>query len=87
MRNESIKMKVDKIGRVSIPVDFRRELGIEYKDQLEILIDGDELVLRKHKNTDICVFCGCEEPLIYKCELICLSCLEELRSFRNIAQL
>lgn len=73
-------MRIDRIGRVSIPVDFRRILGIKHNDLIEILVDGDSIVLRKHDIEEVCVFCGYDEPIIYKNQLVCISCLENLKN-------
>lgn len=39
---------VDKLGRVVIPMEFRRTLNITEGDSLEILMHDDELTLRKY---------------------------------------
>lgn len=73
-------MNIDRVGRISIPVDFRRALNINHKDEIGIFVDGNCIVLRKYKKEEVCVFCGCDDPLIYKNQLVCVSCLEDLRT-------
>lgn len=58
MLDTGIVRKVDDLGRIVIPMEMRRTLGIKVKDPLEIFSDGDTIVLRKP--TDSCVTCGVE---------------------------
>lgn len=39
--------RIDDLGRIAIPKDVRKQLGIEWYDLLEISVDGDKIVLRK----------------------------------------
>lgn len=54
MKSTGIVRKVDELGRIVLPVELRRTLGISEKDQLEIFVDGSSIVLRKYCPT--CVF-------------------------------
>lgn len=49
---ESINRKVDELGRIVIPIEFRRKLGIEEKNNLSMLIDGNRLILEKGQEVD-----------------------------------
>ena len=48
MKSTGIVRKVDELGRVVLPIELRRNLGIEEKDPLEIYINGEEIILRKY---------------------------------------
>ncbi|WP_079479688.1 AbrB/MazE/SpoVT family DNA-binding domain-containing protein [Halobacillus salinus] len=48
MKSTGIVRKVDELGRVVIPIELRRNLGINEKDPLEIYIDDNKVVLKKH---------------------------------------
>lgn len=63
MKTTGIVRKTDPLGRVVIPIEIRRELGIEQDDALEIFIDGDQLILRRY--VPFCIFCGEKKGLIY----------------------
>ena len=39
--------RVDELGRIVIPKEMRKELGIDQKDPIEISIEGSNIVLRK----------------------------------------
>lgn len=49
MKSTGIVRKVDELGRVVIPIELRRGLGIEEKDPLEIYVNDDRIILKKHK--------------------------------------
>ena len=46
MRSTGIVRKVDELGRVVIPIELRRTLGIEEKDALEIYVDQEKSSLK-----------------------------------------
>lgn len=41
-----IVRKIDDLGRVVIPAEFRRVLGVEEGDELEISLEGDYVAIR-----------------------------------------
>ena len=45
MKNTGITRKVDDMGRIVLPMELRRDMGIEHGDALEISVDGDNIVL------------------------------------------
>ena len=78
MKSTGIVRKVDELGRVVIPVELRRTLGIEIKDSLEIYVDGELIIFKKYEPA--CMFCNeANNVKEYKGKLICLNCLEELK--------
>ena len=82
MKSTGIIRKVDELGRVVLPIELRRTLGIEERDPLEIALEEDRLVLRKHETS--CTFCGGETDLLeYRGKLICENCLQELDKQRD----
>lgn len=49
MKSTGIVRKTDQLGRVVIPMELRRTLGIEEKDALEIYVDGNKIILQKYE--------------------------------------
>ena len=49
MKTTGITRRIDDLGRVVLPIELRRMLGIEVKDSLEIFVDGDSVILRKYR--------------------------------------
>lgn len=58
MKSTGIVRKVDELGRVVIPIELRRTLGIAEKDALEIYVDDDRIVLKKYKPSMTCHITG-----------------------------
>jgi transcriptional pleiotropic regulator of transition state genes len=44
--NTGIVRKIDDLGRVVIPAEMRRTLGVQEGDQLEITLAGDHIEIR-----------------------------------------
>ncbi|WP_089607186.1 AbrB/MazE/SpoVT family DNA-binding domain-containing protein [Bacillus cereus] len=47
MKNTGVSRKVDELGRVVIPVELRRNLGIAEGTPLGFHVEGENIVLRK----------------------------------------
>jgi len=69
---------VDTLGRVVIPVELRRNLGIKTEDSLEVFVDGEYIMLKKYQPA--CIFCGeVSDVKDVHGKMICAKCLEELK--------
>jgi transcriptional pleiotropic regulator of transition state genes len=65
--------QVDEMGRVVIPMEVRRQLGIEAGDGVEFLVNGGDIVLQKYRPG--CVFCGNVNGLErYRGKWVCGEC-------------
>lgn len=81
MKSTGIVRKVDELGRIVLPAELRRTLNIAEKDPLEIYVDGDSVILRKHENR--CILCESTEQLQdFMGKHICLKCLAQLKKIR-----
>ena len=77
MKSTGITRPVDALGRVVIPMEIRENLGIKTKDLLEIFVQGDKIVLKKH--SDSCIFCNSEDDVIsFEDNKVCRECLAKL---------
>ena len=77
MKSTGIVRKVDELGRIVLPIELRRTLGIAERDPLEIFVDGDTIVLHKYQPT--CLFCDETSGVIaYKGKNICPDCIRKL---------
>lgn len=80
MKATGIVRKVDELGRVVIPIELRRTLGIAERDALEIYTDQDRIILRKYEPTCTCIFCGnADDVILFKGKNICKDCLAEIK--------
>ena len=48
MKATGVVRKLDDLGRIVIPMEIRRTLGITEKEPLEIYVDEDKIVLKKY---------------------------------------
>lgn len=48
MKATGIVRKVDDLGRLVIPMETRRTLGINVGDPMEIYVDGQSIILKKY---------------------------------------
>lgn len=77
MKTTGIVRKTDGLGRVVLPAELRRTLGIEKTDSLEIFTDEDSIVLRKHRPG--CIFCGNTESITYFNKTpVCFNCAKTI---------
>ena len=77
MKAIGIVRKVDELGRIVIPKELRRTLNIEEGDQLEIFVDGKEVILRKYEPG--CVFCGNVKYVVeFKGKKVCTNCIKDI---------
>ncbi len=70
--------EVDCLGRIVLPKEMRDIMDIKPKDALEIYVDGENIVLRKH--IPFCILCSSTEDLVTVNEKkICRACLNNLK--------
>lgn len=75
MHDTGIVRRVDDLGRIVIPMELRRTLGIKVKDPIAIFVEGERIILTKHK--DSCAICGSTENVSaeIKGRAVCEDCL------------
>jgi transcriptional pleiotropic regulator of transition state genes len=70
--------RIDQLGRVVVPAEFRKMLGIDAGDQLEMRIEDDRLVLLKV--SPACALCGGDSGLIgLSGKFVCNECAGKIR--------
>ena len=79
MKATGIVRPVDPLGRVVIPVELRRTLGIKTDDSLEVFVDGDYIMLKKYEPA--CIFCGnAKDVITIRGKNVCAECLQQIKS-------
>ena len=79
MKTTGMIRQLDSLGRVVLPIELRRTLDIRTRDMLEILVEGNSIILRKYESN--CHFCGSSTGLTsFKDKMICRRCLGEIKS-------
>ena len=79
MHDTGIVRRVDDLGRIVIPMELRRTLGIKVKDPMAIFVEGDRIILAKHK--DACTICGVADGTIsqIKGRPVCADCISTIK--------
>ncbi|MCF8566485.1 AbrB/MazE/SpoVT family DNA-binding domain-containing protein [Alicyclobacillus tolerans] len=82
MKTTGMYRKVDSLGRVVVPADWRRAFGVRFGDHVEIFVDGNDIVLQKYEVD--CVLCGGTTRLFeFKGKNVCQNCKTALRQQVN----
>ena len=58
LKSTGIVRKLDELGRITLPIELRKNLNIKEKDGLEIFVEADTIILKKYEPS--CIFCGNE---------------------------
>lgn len=75
---EITKRKVDELGRVVLPVEVRRDLGIDEKDELSIFVNDGEIILKKAQPS--CLMCKNTNNLtIVDNKSFCTACISKIK--------
>lgn len=69
----ALKRKIDNLGRLVLPNDFREALGIKAGDMLLITSEGDSITIRLQ--TRVCPLCHSATE-----GRICTKCAEEIKN-------
>lgn len=76
---QGVARRIDHLGRVVVPSEFRRVFGIREGDLLDMTIEGDGIHLRKLDRN--CVFCQSTLDLgLFRGKLVCADCNTALRA-------
>jgi len=77
LKATGIVRKVDELGRIVIPIELRRTFGINIKDDLEIYVDKENIILEKYEPA--CLFCGNTNNMKhYGNRIVCTDCIDKL---------
>jgi transcriptional pleiotropic regulator of transition state genes len=78
MNDTGIVRRIDDLGRIVIPMELRRTLGINVKDPIAIFVDGESIILQKHR--DACALCGGEEDVrVVRGRPVCAECISAIK--------
>jgi transcriptional pleiotropic regulator of transition state genes len=79
MTSSGVTRKVDQLGRVVLPVELRRTLGLREGDLVEVALEGTRILLTKVEAR--CIFCGGGTDLHdFAGKRVCVGCIGRLTS-------
>lgn len=72
---------LDDIGRLVIPIELRRELGISKGDPVHMYVKNNKVIIEKYK--DACHICGKfkDHYLVINNKKVCLDCCNEIKKY------
>lgn len=78
MKSTGIVRSLDSLGRIVIPIELRKTLGIGDSEPMEIFVDGEDVVLKKYQPG--CNLCGSIEGKMsfFYGKTICNKCVSEI---------
>ncbi len=83
VKNTGIVRKLDELGRITLPIELRRNLDISEKDPVEIYVSEDMIILKKHCPTD--TFTGATEELVeYHGKMVSKDSIKELAKLAGL---
>lgn len=62
MKDTGVVRKLDELGRITLPMELRKSLGLKEKDALQIFVDGERIILERYAPSDI--FTGSMDDLV-----------------------
>jgi transcriptional pleiotropic regulator of transition state genes len=75
---------IDPLGRLVIPKEVRKELGLLQGEPVEMITEKDCVIIRKYKA--VCILCGCpikdeKDAFIIHDKKICPNCQEIIKKY------
>ena len=56
MKTTGIVRGIDSLGRIVLPKELRTNMHIDKDSKLEIFVEGDQIILKKHRPAGSCDF-------------------------------
>lgn len=74
---ELVARKIDKLGRIVLPMDFRKALGLEGEAEVVIGVIGNTITVKGAEST--CRLCGSAQNVSKQLK-ICSGCIAKIKS-------
>ena len=85
MKSTGVVRRLDELGRITLPIDARRALHIDLRDEIDISVENDKIILKK--NNPSCVFTGKTRNLIeYKGKFVNKDTVVELAKLAGLIE-
>lgn len=77
MKTTGIVRKIDDLGRIVLPIELRKTLGISVRDEIEISAEDDRIILKRY--SPACMICGGTDDIkTLNGKKVCGHCVAEL---------
>ena len=80
MKSTGIVRGIDTLGRIVLTKELRTNMHLDGETKLEIFVDGDSIILKKHRPAGSCDFCGDvdENAVQFAGYCICSACRRKI---------
>ena len=80
MKSTGVVRKLDKLGRIVLPIEIRKVLDINEGDPIEIFTDDERIILNKYEPA--CIFCqNAKDTIIFNSnKRICKNCIDKIKT-------
>lgn len=69
MKDTGVIRRLDELGRITLPIELRKRLDLTDRDELQIFVENEQIILQKYEANDI--FTGDTKDLIeYKGKMV-----------------
>lgn len=81
MQRKLCVRKMDELGRIPLPQEARTALGIKEKQNFDVFIEADWILLKLNHDIPVCKLCGeAEMDLVEICHsLVCVDCVTKIK--------
>ena len=77
MKSTGIVRKIDGLGRIVIPKELRKTMGLDEGTAMEIFVEEGRIIFEKYEKG--CIFCGeMEETFEFEGKVVCKDCLDKM---------
>lgn len=78
MKSTGIVRKLDQLGRITLPIETRRAMGMKDREPLEMYVEGGMICLKKYIPDKACTKCGSTDDVItVEDSSLCHKCLDK----------
>ena len=71
------RTKVDKLGRIVLPIEYRKKLGLKAGSWIDIKLKANEIVI--YPVGEICPICGSTKE---RNSILCVACIEKIKKMK-----
>ena len=77
MKSTGIVRKIDGLGRIVIPKELRKRMGLDEGTSMEIFVEEGRIIFEKYEAG--CIFCGeMEDTFEFEGKVVCKNCLDDI---------
>lgn len=84
MKSTGIVRRLDELGRITLPIELRRNFDVNERDPLEIFVDDDKIILKKYNPADIFTGEDMDDLIDYKGKKVSRKSIIELAKLAGL---